>query len=52
MNRTRRPHEVFECRCHNCNRLVEFPVSSVRDHVGACSLCGARLEILWREPVQ
>lgn len=45
--RKQRTEEVFEFRCWSCHCTVELPVRQVRDGVGRCPRCDARVEIRW-----
>jgi rRNA maturation endonuclease Nob1 len=46
--RKRREKEAYEVRCHVCKGAVEVPCDQVRNNIGLCPRCGARLEIRWR----
>ena len=41
--------DVFELACFNCQRTVEFPARAVVETLAHCPLCGAPLDIRWRD---
>ena len=44
-----RTEDTYKLECHRCHRYIEFPVRTVQHRIGYCPLCGAPLEIEWRD---
>ena len=49
IRRARRLVEVFGLRCWQCCCEVEIPAHTVVNRVGTCTVCGAKLQIQWRD---
>ncbi len=45
--RKRREKEAYEVRCNVCKGTVEVLCDQVRNSIGDCPRCGARLTIFW-----